>query len=195
MTGEHQFELSELARRVSNLIRPGVVEAADYDAALLRVRLDENWVTDWLPWLTRRAGGDVDWWAPEIGEQVVVLSPMGDPAQGWILPAGYSNAAPAPAATPDVHTTVYGDGFKITHDRAANHTVLDAIESEGTLELRAKNIIIKTGENGFYHVDHYGLATRITHTGGANYETDSWQTGTNTLGNPDQGHSPPEVDI
>tara|TARA_R110000824_G_scaffold118575_1_gene270877 strand:- start:268 stop:864 length:597 start_codon:yes stop_codon:yes gene_type:complete len=193
--GQQEFDLAELARRLTNIVRPGTIDSADYGAALVRVRFDANWVSGWLPWLTRRAGADVDWWAPEVGEQVIVLSPMGDPAQGWVLPAGYSNAVPAPAASPDMAVALFQDGFKVSHDRANNHTVLDAWDSEGTIELRAKNIILKTGEQGFFHLDHYGKATRITHTGGVNFVTDTWDLGSNTVGNPDQGFNPPEVEI
>jgi len=189
-----EFEIAELNRRVANLLRVGSIVDTDYANARARVTIGDI-TTGWLDFMTQRAGGDRTWWAPEIGEQVMVLSPSGDLAQGKILPALYSAAAPAPAGSPDIHKEVHADGFSVTHDRANKRTVLDAWDSQGTIEIRAKNIILKTGDGGFYHIDHAGLATRITHQGGVNYDSESWQTGAVVTGIPDYGHNPPEVDI
>lgn len=190
---ELHYEITDLHRRVANLIRPGKVADADYAKARVRVRIGDL-VTAPLRWLTHRAGGDVTWWAPEVGEQVLVLSPSGALAQGWVLPGGFGAAAPAPAASPDIHAVQYGDGFKIVHDRAARRTVLDAWDSQGTVEIRAKNIILKTGDGGFYHLDHAGYARRITHAGGAEYKSEAWSKGAVVTGVPDHGHAPPEVE-
>lgn len=111
--------VAELARRLANLIRAGRIAQADYVRARVRVRIGDL-LTGWLPWLTHRAGGDRSWWAPEVGEQVLVLSPDGEPAQGWVLPAGFSDAAPPPANRPEVHCTIYDDGAVIEYDRAAH---------------------------------------------------------------------------
>jgi len=111
------FEFAELERRLANLIRVGTVEQADYSAAQVIVRCDDV-LTDWLPWLTRRAGGDRDWWAPEIGEQVIVMAPSGLLPGAFVLPALYSDAHPEPAASPDLHTVTYQNGDTVVHDRS-----------------------------------------------------------------------------
>jgi len=111
--------VSELERRLSNLIRPGTVTAADYPNARVRVQIGQN-TTAWLPWMTHRAGGDRSWHAPEVGEQVLVLSPCGDLAQGFALPAVYQNAHPAPANAATVHRIEYEDGAVIEYDRQAH---------------------------------------------------------------------------
>ncbi len=192
MNKDLHFKVTELERRFENIMRIGTISVVDYGSASARVQIGEN-LTALRPWFTQRAGGDRTWWAPEIGEQVMLFSPSGDFNQGVILPAIYSSAAPAPSSDPNVHREVYADGFVIEHNRATKHTVLNAWDSEGTLELRAKNIILKTGEDGFYHIDHAGYAERITHDGGAAYTSESWKTGAIVTADPDQGHSPPEV--
>lgn len=194
MTDSIEYRLSEVERKQENTIRIGTIHAVDYDAARASVRI-ASIVTTSRPWIAQRAGSDRSWWAPEAGEQVVLLSPSGDFNQGIILPAIYSAAATAPANSADIRRDVFSDGFMIQHDREANHTVLDAWDSEGTIEIRAKNIVLKTGEGGFYHLDHAGMALRTTHQSGVNYTTDSWTTGAIVTGNPDQGHNPLEVDI
>lgn len=73
--------ISELARAVRDLIRTGVIVDVQYKPPRCRVQLGGN-TTDWLQWLACRAGGARTWWAPSIGEQVVVLS-LG---ASWIPP-------------------------------------------------------------------------------------------------------------
>ncbi|WP_275098070.1 phage baseplate assembly protein V [Sedimenticola hydrogenitrophicus] len=127
------FTLVELARRIENLIRPGVVAEADYATARVRIKVG-GLKTDWVPWLTSRAGGDRSWWAPEVGEQVLLLSPGGDPAQGYALPAIYRAAHPANASSPDIHRVDYGNGSWIEHDRASGKL---SIHAAGDIDLVA----------------------------------------------------------
>lgn len=192
MIEDLRLRVTELERQVANVIRIGSVLAVDHDSALASIQIGEN-TTAMRPWLTQRAGSDSTWWAPEVGEQVVLFSPSGDFNQGVILPAIYSAAAPAPSTDPDVHREQYADGFVIEHNRATKHTVFNAWDSEGTLELRAKNITLRTGDGGAFLVDHAGYAERITHDGGAAYTTETWHVGATVNADPDHGHNPPEV--
>lgn len=194
LTQELLNRVADLERRLANQIQMGTVAQADYGAARVRVQCGDL-LTGWLPWTTQRAGADRAWWAPEVGEQVVVLSPCGNPAMGVVSGSLYQDAHPAPASSPDISTQVFADGLVVTHDRAAKRTTLNGRDSEGTLVLTFKNIVIKTGEEGFYHLDHHGRASRITHQGGAAFQTESWSSGSVTTSVPDHGYSPPEVDV
>jgi len=89
---------AELARAVRDLIRTGVVSEIDTELALCRVQTGEL-VTDWLHWLTPRAGGARTWWAPSIGEQVLILSLGGELDTAFVLPAIYSDDFPAPSVS------------------------------------------------------------------------------------------------
>ncbi len=125
--------LGELERRLANIIRTGVVEALDASAARVRVRSGDL-LTDWLPWLTQRAGTDRTWWAPEPGEQVLVLAQSGDLAQGFVLPALYRAAHPPPADQATIHRTEYADGAVFEYDKAASRLT---IRSPGEVVVRA----------------------------------------------------------
>jgi phage baseplate assembly protein V len=114
------FDVTELDRRLSNLIRLGTVQEVNYLLALVRVKSGDI-LTGWLPWLTQRAGGDISWHAPEIGEQVVILAPSGELNQAVVLMSLYQALMPAPVAAVDKHHTVYSDGAVIEYDRAAHH--------------------------------------------------------------------------
>lgn len=123
-----EFRLAELERRLANLARIGVVEELDEASARVRVRCGEL-LTGWLPWLTRRAGGDADWWAPEPGEQVLVISPFGDPALGLALPALYQDTHPAPAGVKTVRRVTFADGTVIEYDRAGSKLSVNCVGS------------------------------------------------------------------
>lgn len=110
--------LSDLERRLSNIVRVGTITEADYAAGKVRVLCDD-FTTDWLPWKTRRAGGDIDWWAPDVGEQVEVIAPSGLMEGASVGPALYSDQHPEPEQSPDLHTIRYKNGDIISHDRAA----------------------------------------------------------------------------
>lgn len=125
--------LGELERRLANIIRAGVVEALDASVARVRVRSGDL-LTDWLPWLTQRAGADRTWWAPEPGEQVLVLAQSGDLAQGFVLPALYRAAHPPPADQATIHRTEYADGAVFEYDKAASRLT---IRSPGEVVVRA----------------------------------------------------------
>jgi phage baseplate assembly protein V len=146
------YRLAELERRMWNILRLGVIETADYSTARVKVRCGDL-VTGWIPWMTRRAGADADWWAPEEGEQVLLLSPCGDPAQAVALPALYQTAYPAPDDSPDKRRIVFEDGTVVLYDRSAKKL---SIECAGDVEVKAAGqcdldcqgpITIKSGAN------------------------------------------------
>lgn len=137
-----EFEFSDLERRLALLIRYGTVQEADYAAARVRVAMGGA-VSHWLPWITLRAGGDRSWWAPEPGEQVLVLSPSGETAQGVVLGSIFRAAHPAPAASPDVDRRVYADGAVVEYDREA-HRLHALIPGDVILEA-SKGVNVKAG--------------------------------------------------
>lgn len=121
-----EFRLAEIERRLWNLLRLGVIADADYASARVKVQSGDL-ATGWIPWLTRRASHDIDWWAPEVGEQVLLLSPCGDPAQAVALPALYQSAHPAPEQSADVRQINFGDGTVVKYDRAAKKLSIECV--------------------------------------------------------------------
>lgn len=122
---EEGFDLVELARRLANVIRAGVVAEVDLGRYRVRVRYDVDEagapvLTAPIPWLVQRAGPDRAWWAPEVGEQVVLLAPSGELTQAYALPGLYSAAHPAPSADPDKCVDRHSDGATFEYDRAAH---------------------------------------------------------------------------
>lgn len=137
-----ETRLTDIERRMARMIQTGVIIEADYDAARVKVAVDER-ESGWLPWATRRAGDDVDWWAPEVGEQVDLLCPNGELPGARVIPAFYSDQVPAPSNDPDERVIQFGNGTTVTHHRK-NNTL--AINTPGTVDLVAGgSVSIKSG--------------------------------------------------
>lgn len=113
-------EMGEAERRLEQVVLYGQVVALDAQRARVKVQAGPL-TTGWLPWATRRAGPDRDWRAPEVGEQVVVVSPGGDLEQGVVVGSLYREAHPAPAHSAEITRTVWKDGAVMEYDRARHH--------------------------------------------------------------------------
>ena len=135
--------LAELERTRANLIQIGTVAEADYAQARVRVLMG-GLTSAWLPWTSARAGGDRIWSAPEVGEQVLIACPDGDPASGVVLGSIFQAAHGAPADSADVHRTVYSDGAVIEYDRAS-HTLTATLPEGGIANLTAPGGVHITG--------------------------------------------------
>jgi phage baseplate assembly protein V len=145
----------DIQRRLANIIRIGKI--AELDSANARVKVEiGNILTAWLPWLTTRAGEDRSWWAPEPGEQVILLSPGGELTQAVVLPAIYQQNYPAPADSENIHRVIYQDGTTVEHDREnkttkttwPDDTVIkyDATNHKLTADIKGEAEIITTGD-------------------------------------------------
>lgn len=88
-------QLSELLRLLTNLIRIGTISEVDTENGLCRVQTGRLETTP-LKWLTMRAGSARTWWAPSIGEQVLILSMAGELTTAFVLPAIFLTPIPPP---------------------------------------------------------------------------------------------------
>lgn len=127
--------LNESQRRISNAFRIGTISAVDHGAGMCRVKTDDN-ETDWLPWFIPRAGKTIEWSAPSVDEQVMVLCPEGVMNGGVALRGIYSSAFPAPAASESLHLTRHADGAVISYD-TQSHALTATLPAGGTAVITA----------------------------------------------------------
>lgn len=136
-------ESSDHARRIHNAIRYGVVAEVDYAGETagypsIRVDLQEGELrSDWIPWLTLRAGNDRVWDPPEAGEVVMLLSSSGELANAVALPAVFSDGN-SNGDRAGLHRRTYQDGTVVEYDRDSHTLTVDTTESTGS-------VVIKTG--------------------------------------------------
>lgn len=120
--------LSELNRRLANMIRLGRVAQIDHAECRVRV-VSGNILTGWLPWQTSRAGATRTWDPPSVGEQVMIISPSGDHASALVMPAFYCADHPAPDSSPDTHVIDYPDGARISYNHATGALIAAGIQT------------------------------------------------------------------
>lgn len=136
--------LPDIARRLENLVRFGVVDSVDHAAQRCTVRTGALLTTP-LKWMVQRAGDARTAWAPSVGEQVLVFCPGGDPARAVVLTGINSDAAPAPAGADTAHVVVYPDGASISYDPEA-HALAATLPDGATAALVATGGVHITGD-------------------------------------------------
>ncbi len=127
------FDLTELNRRLANIVTIGTIDSVDYGAATARVRIGDL-VTAGMPMRTMRAGGDQTWAPHEVGEQVIVLAPSGNLSCGVIIGALYSDHGAANGDRAGLQRASFANGAVIEYDRDAN---------QFTMNLGGGSIVIK----------------------------------------------------
>lgn len=135
-------DLATLARLLENLIRFGTIAAVQMDPPRVQV-LTGTLTTAWLPWLNPRAGADREWNPPTVGEQVLLLSPSGQLANGVAITGLFSDQIPANGDRDGLRRCTYRDGAVIEYDSIANHL---RATLPGTAEVTAVgNITLASG--------------------------------------------------
>jgi phage baseplate assembly protein V len=135
---------TEHDRILAGVLMIGVVAELDAVNALVKVSVHGH-VGDWIPWTVRRAGPNATWSAPEVGEQVVIGCPYGDPSQGFVLGSLYQNAYPAPATTADKERVTFADGSSVEYDREAHRLTVDV--GEGQVVINCKTATVQAQES------------------------------------------------
>ena len=121
-------QLTEIMRLITNLIRTGTVSEVDPVNWLCRVKTGDI-ETNWINWLTTRAGNTRTWWKPSVGEQVVLLSLGGNLETAFALPAIYSDAFPPPDYSENGATTVFQDGGWFQYEPETGQLLIKNIKS------------------------------------------------------------------
>ena len=120
--------IQELARAIRNLIRSGVVTEVDTVQGLCRVQ-SGGIQTTWLNWLTTRAGRSRTWWAPSVGEQVLLLAIGGELDTAFVLPGIFSDDNPAPSASADALHVAFPDGAVIEYEPETGALTVSGIKT------------------------------------------------------------------
>lgn len=132
--------VQEISRLLRNLIRIGVVLELDLEAGRCRVQTG-GMQTTWLNWLTCRAGRSRVWWAPSIGEQVLILAIGGELDTAFVLPGIFSDDHPAPSASPDAFHVAFPDGAVIEYEPDSGSLTVSGIK---TADVTASDSITAT---------------------------------------------------
>ena len=122
------IQLNEIMRLMRNVVRTGVVVETDLDTGRCRVQTG-GIITDWLQWLTQRAGRSRTWWAPSLGEQVLILAVGGELDTAFVLPGIFSDDHPAPSASADALHIAFPDGAVIEYEPETSALTVSGIKT------------------------------------------------------------------
>ena len=146
-------DFAAFARMLENLIRLGVIADVQMKPPRVKVKTGEL-TTAWLPWLALRAGSDREWDPPTINEQVILLSPSGQLANGVVITGLPSDHIPANGDRPGLHRRTYADGTVIEYDSKAHHLNATLVDGGTT------NLISEGGINIVGPITHQGDYTQ-----------------------------------
>ena len=178
---------ADLARRLDNIVRFGVIDQTDFttDPVQPRVRVKTGDIlTAWIPISAARASSDAEHDPVQKGEHVILLAPSGELAQAVVVGKLFSTDYPSPDLNPDNHRRKYRDGAVIEYNSKTHH--LNAVLPEdGTVNATAMGGFTFNGpitHNGAH--THNGDKTHNgahTHNGDKTHNGDLNQIGAQTV--------------
>ncbi|MDH0645589.1 phage baseplate assembly protein V [Pseudomonas sp. GD03858] len=131
-------------RMLACLVIPCAVVAVDLVAARVRVG-DGDWTSAWVRWHSLAAGKARHWRAPSLGEQGVLISPSGEPAQGTFVPGLYGNAGSAPDERDHVEVWRFEDGGSLSYDWQAGRYDIQLPTGNATVKVGASTLVVNDG--------------------------------------------------
>lgn len=148
------------------MIRTGVV--VDIDLAAGRCRVQSGGiVTDWLQWLTQRAGHSRTWWAPSVDEQVLLLSVGGELDTAFVLPGIFSDDNPAPSVSADALHITFPDGAVLEYEPENSALTVSGIKTANitasdSLTATVPTVLIKAATSITLDTPHVICTSKLT---------------------------------
>lgn len=123
--------IEQLDRRLNNIEREAKVIAVNAEKGLVKVRA-HGLESAWVPW-AEDGGEGRSWRPPAEGERVVLVSPTGEPGQGYVRTGGFSNQYQRPSERADERLLLWGEDVRI-RQRA---DLVEVTRGEQVVELEA----------------------------------------------------------
>ncbi|MBV6287490.1 phage baseplate assembly protein V [Pseudomonas aegrilactucae] len=129
-------------RMLASLVMPCSVVGVDLAAAMVRVSDGAGWTSAWVRWHSQAAGKARHWRAPSMGEQGVLISPSGEPAQGTFVPGLYGNAGAQPDNRDHVEVWRFDDGGSLVYDWQAKTYAIDLPSGSVTTKVGGSTVVV-----------------------------------------------------
>ncbi len=164
------YQVAELHRRLAALVQTGTVKSFDpVNGAVL----DVGYTTHSVP-VGWHAGNGADYAPLKVGQQVTLLCPSGDPANGFVLPGGFHDANPAPSTseTDDLRAANNGNHLRTNSALATleNTNAKTAVNAGANAELtHADGAAVRAMPNQIVHLEVQSLGNLKIIIGGTSY--------------------------
>jgi len=129
-------------RILAGLVIPCVVVGVDLVAARVRVSDGGDWSSAWVRWHALAAGKARHWRAPSLGEQGVLVSPSGEPAQGTFVPGLYGKAGAPPDNRDHVEVWRFEDGGSLVYDWQAKSYTITLPSGTATVKVGSSEVAV-----------------------------------------------------
>lgn len=86
---DYYIKTKDLAHRVNNIIRFGVIKEVDLENNLVKVDMGDNLTTPFIAYVVNASGNAKVYFTPKEGDQVLLLSPNGVIANAVCMPNLY----------------------------------------------------------------------------------------------------------
>lgn len=136
------YATAQQDRMLAGLVIPCRVAAVDLAAAMVRVTDGGDWTSAWVRWHSQAAGKARHWRAPSVGEQGVLVSPSGEPAQGTFVPGLYGNAGAPPDNRDHVEVWRFDDGGSLVYDWQAKSYTIELPSGTVTIKVASSSAVV-----------------------------------------------------
>lgn len=153
------FNSADMPRQLDNLVQVTTITSVDPANKTLRVQLGDEESAE-LPWPADQGANYTRWKPLKAGQQVVISSPCGDPAQAVITGQLYSDAHDSPSVDPDIDLIEFANGNRIEHNiRTGKFRIVGDLELIGTLTASVDVVANRISLVGHDHVKKVGKPT------------------------------------
>jgi len=146
--------MSDLLRKIDNLIRVGTIVEVNLSSlpAMVRVEVDEGVKSDWMPFSQSFIGQTMIWCAPKVGTSGLVVSEGGENRVNRFFPC-FNDASNAPSLGDDDFKIFLKNGDSIHHNSGS-----------GTLTINSANNVIVNSETADVNAPNITLNGDVTVT-------------------------------
>ena len=151
-------DLAEVRGRLANSSRPGSVHAVVAETQRVRLRLGgtdaEPFLSPWAPY-SQIAGALKVHTVPSVGQQMMLISPSGDPRQAVAMPFTWSDDQPSPSEAADEVVISFGDFHAVLTE---SDGLLKVTIGEMRFELGPEGLVMVNGDTRLiFRADHVSL--------------------------------------
>ena len=163
--------VSEVERNLRNLIRMGNVKSIEGRKVVIDYEPDSDseYYSPPIPWAAAYAGDVLQWRAPTIGEQMIVLNLSGglNERHCIALPAVYCDQFLPATTDVNVMYTSFLDVFKVTTDAQGNYELV----ADETIRFKTKGFHIEADDVVSIQTAQYNRVAQTANTQGAHTQT------------------------
>lgn len=163
--------INEAERRIRSLIRVGNVKSIDGRTVVIDYEpdSDSDYYSQPIPWLAAYAGDVLQWRAPTVGEQMIVLNLSGGESERHCvaLPALYCSQFLPQTTDPDIMYTSFLDVFKVSVDAQGNYE----LEADKSIRFITEGFHVEASDVVSIQTSEYNRVAQTANTQGEHTQT------------------------